>query len=122
MGYDFMLEKAKDLSQVSFPCEYGSFEMEVSTFPWEILQNHLIQNGARENPDSDSLIWNLGEKGHIYINGTDSYVSLDIHAEWSIILELFIWLKNKDSNVVLADINEGVYYDPESFRSLMTTG
>ena len=122
MGYDFMLEKAKDLSQVSFPCEHGSFEMEASTFPWKILQNHLIQNGARENLDSDSLIWELGEKGYIYITGTDSYVSLDIHAEWSIIHDLFIWLKNKDSNVVLADINEGVYYDPESFRSLMTTG
>ena len=119
MGSDFMFEKAKDLSGVSFPCEYGEFEMDSQTFPWEILRNHLIQNGARKNFNSDSLIWEIEDKGHIYITGTDTYVSLDMHADWSILLELFSWINNKDKFVVLAEMSEGLYYDPLSFKNFI---
>ncbi len=121
MGYDFMFEKAKDASQVSFPCEYGEFEMETSTFPWKILREYLIANGARENMGPNSLLWELGEKGHIYITGTDSYVSLDMHAEWSQLLDLFVWIRKRDPDIVLADTNEGLYYDPHSFQNFMTS-
>ena len=41
MGYDFMFEKAKDIFQVSFPCEYGEFELVTDTFPWKDLKNHI---------------------------------------------------------------------------------
>jgi hypothetical protein len=119
MGYDFMFEKAKDASLVSFPCEYGEFEMETSTFPWKILKDYLLANGARENLGENSLIWEIGGHGHFYITGTDSYVSLDMHAEWPPLLSLFIWLRERDPNVVLADTNEGLYYDPDSFQGFM---
>ena len=118
MGYDFMFEKAKDVSQVSFPCEYGEFEVETSTFPWKILRDYLMAHGARENMGENSLIWELGDQGHIYVTGTDSYVYLDMHAEWNPLLSLFVWLREREPNVVLADTNEGLYYDPGSFLSL----
>jgi hypothetical protein len=65
------------------------------------------------------LIWEIGGQGTIYITGTDSYVSLDMHAEWSPLLSLFVWLRERDPNVVLADVNEGLYYDPDSFEDFM---
>lgn len=111
-----MFEKAKDVSKVRFPCEYGEFEIESSNFQWKTLREHLIANGARENLGENSLLWELGNKGHIYITGTDSYASLDMHAEWPPLLELFVWFKKHDPNVVLADTNDGLYYDPESFQ------
>ncbi len=125
MGYDFMFEKAKDASLVSFPCQYGAFEMETETFPWEIFREYLIGNGARENLGKNSLIWEMEEHGTIFITGTDSCVHLDIHAEWNpslslFVLSLFVWLRERgDPNVVLADTNEGMYYDPVSFQSFM---
>ena len=119
MGYDFIFEKAKDASFISFPCEYGEIEMEASTFPWKILRDYLMAKGARENLGNNSLIWEIGGQGTIYITGTDSYVSLDMHAEWSPLLSLFVWLRERDPNVVLADVNEGLYYDPDSFEDFM---
>lgn len=125
MGYDFMFKKAKDASLVSFPCRYGQFEMETGTFPWEILRDYLIGNGARENLGKNSLIWEIEGHGTIFITGTDSSVSLDIHAQWNpslslLVLSLFVWLRERaDPNVVLADANEGVFHDPLSFQSFM---
>jgi hypothetical protein len=119
MGYDFMFEKAQDASSISFPCEYGEFEMETSTFPWKILKEYLIASGARANMGENSLVWEIEDQGTIYITGTDSYASLDMHAEWPALLSLFVWLREKDPNVVLADVNEGFYYDPASFQDFM---
>jgi hypothetical protein len=42
-----------------------------------------------------------------------------MHAEWPALLSLFVWLREKDPNVVLADVNEGFYYDPASFQDFM---
>jgi hypothetical protein len=120
-----MFEKAKDASLVSFPCQYGEFEMETGTFPWEIFKEYLIGNGARENLGKNSLIWEIEDNSTIFITGTDSCASLDIHAKWSpslslFVLSLFVWLRERgDSNVVLADTNEKIYYDPVSFQNFM---
>lgn len=125
MEFDFMFEKAKNASLVSFPCQYGELEIEAGTFPWKIFREYLISNGARENLGRNSLIWEIEDKGTIIITGTDSCVNLDIHAEWSpllslVVLSLFVWLRERgDPNVVLADTNEGMYHDPVSFQSFM---
>jgi hypothetical protein len=125
MGYDFMFEKAKDLSKVRFPCDYGDFEMEEGTFPWEILKQHILSKGAIEQDfsslglDTVNYRWEVEGKGAIYVRGTDSYASLDMHADWDVLLDLFIWLRLRDPKVVLADTNIGNYHDPVSFRRFM---
>lgn len=125
MGYAFIFEIAKDVSFISFPCRYGECEMEAGNFPWEIFREYLIGNGARENSGKNSLIWEIENQGTIFITGTDSCVHLDIHAEWRpllslFVLFLFVWLRERgDPNVVLADTNKGLYYDPVSFQNDM---
>lgn len=125
MGYDFMFEKAKDVSQVAFPCELGGFEIDTGFFPWNDLKNHLLTSGAVEQDFSsvglDHISYRLevDDRGSIDVSGTEDYASLDVHAEWIVILELFLWLRNRDLNIVLADTNEGLYHDPDSFRDLI---
>lgn len=125
MGYNFMFEKAKDASSATFPCQSGEFEMETGTFPWEIFREYLMENGARENLGKNSLIWVVEDHGTIFITGTDSCVYLDIQAQWSqslflFMLFLFVWLRERgDPNIVLADTNQGMYYDPVSFQNIM---
>ncbi len=119
MGYDFILEKAEDASLISFPCQYGEFEIKTGTFPWKILMGYLLANGAQINMHPDNLLWDIKEKGMIYVTGSEDNVYLDMHAEWASLLDLFVWLRKRDPNVVLADINEGLYYDPDSFRDFM---
>jgi hypothetical protein len=46
--------------------------------------------------------------------------SVDVHADWSVIQELFSWLRERDPRIVLADVNVGIYHDPESFRQFMS--
>ena len=125
MGYDFMFEKAKDLSKVRFPCDYGAFEPERGTFPWAVLKRHILSKGAVEQDFSSIGLnavdyrWEIGGKGVIYVSGTEDYASLDMHAEWDVLLDLFLWLRQQDSRVVLADTNIGNYHDPASFRMFM---
>lgn len=125
MDYDFKFEKAKNASLVSFPCQFGEFEVEARTFPWEIFREYLLENGARENLGKNSLIWQIEDHGTIFITGTDSCVHLDIDTQWQplsslFVLSLFVWLREQgDPNVVLADTNERMYYDPVSFQRLM---
>ncbi len=115
MGYDLMFEKAKDASSITFPCEYGEFEMEPNSFPWAELKKRLLEMGAKENSGPDTLILEVPDRGTIYVTGSNEYAHLDMHAEWSLVKDLFEWIRSLDPNVVLADTNEGVYYDPISF-------
>jgi hypothetical protein len=126
MGYDFMFEKAKDISNVRFPCQYGEFELDEGTFPWNELKEHILSLGATEQDfrtlGSDMVNYRLGlgDKGELYVHGTDTYASLDVHADWSVILELFSWLRDRDPRIVLADLDVGNYHDQESFRQFMS--
>lgn len=119
MGYDFEFEKAVDLTGVSFPCGFGEFEQERGTFPWQILKSYLRFKGAKPNAGPDDLFFDLKDKGHMYVTGSEDYVAIDMHADWEALLDLFLWLREREPNVVLADSNEGVYHDPESFRNLI---
>jgi hypothetical protein len=58
-------------------------------------------------------------KGEFYVRGDDDYGSLDTHAEWSVVLELFLWLRKIDPRIVLADLSAGNFHDPQSFRKFM---
>ena len=125
MGYDFMLEKAKITGDIVFPCSYEHIEIIESSFPLDDLKAHIILKGAKEQDFSQlgsdilNYVWKIPGKGVMYISGTSSYVSLDMHAEWSVVLDLLIWLRELDPEVVLADTNTGDYHDAESFRQFM---
>ena len=120
-----MFEKAKSLSKIRFPCEYGEFEIEKGTFPWEIPKQHILSLGAIEQDfsvlglNSVNYRWEIEGKGEIYLSGTSDYASLDMHAEWDVLLKLFVWLRKRDARVVLADTNIGNYHDPASFKRFM---
>lgn len=121
MGYDFMFQKAKDLSNLCFPCKEGEFDLEERSFPWQPLKQHLLSLGAVEQDFSEfglpsNYRWEIEGKGAIYVDGNESYASLDTHADWCVVLDLFFWLREIDPRIVLADPSVGNYYDPESFR------
>jgi hypothetical protein len=125
MGYDFMLLKAKDISKVRFPCEIGDFEIEEGTLPWDLLKEHILALGAREQDfsplglDLVTYRWEIEDKGAIDVHGTADCVYLDMHADWDVVLDLFLWLRARDFKIVLFDESIGNYHDPDSFRRFM---
>ena len=128
MGYDFMLEKAKKTSDLKFPCDYDQLEIDDASFPWTELKNYACSNGTLERngeqldesgPKPINAVWEIPDMGSIYLSGGDSYVSLDMHAKWKVVLDLLIRLRKSDPDVVLADTNIGNYHDPASFQEFM---
>ena len=127
MGYDFMLEKAKVKQGTRFPADFEAVEIGEGDFPLEDLKGYILERGGvtsksfSSNPDSVRLEWEIPDKGSISVDVNRDYASLDMHAEWSVVLELLIWIRERDPDVLLADTNVGKYHDVDSFRKLVNT-
>ncbi|GEM_PF-6275937 len=154
MGYDFMLEKARNAASQRFPCMFHELDTADTGFPWTHLKQRLYELGGSNSPAKSALM-NLiasttdpasilpedllkqmteatpsGEaqnevvelevegKGWMSVSGSPAYASVDMHADWQLLEDLFRWIRKMDPDIVLSDMNSGMYHDPDSFHDL----
>ena len=119
MGYDFMFIPLKANPNRDYPVTFDLLKEgdEGGQLPWEAFKTWLLSIGGSENGGPNSIHVDYGDDGSINFStdGT-SYISLDVHADWSRVHEAFVMMQQLDANCLLSDPQEGDFHDLNSFK------
>ena len=119
MGYDFCFFSLKPQLDLLFPCGFDETPNEPGPISWSTLRQRILARGARENGSADCLWLDFGDDNSIVVNGRADGISLDVHAEWNFVLELYMDFLPFEPGLVICDLQEGCYHDEKSFRQFM---
>ena len=119
MGYDFCIMPLKDAGKWQFPISFDLIpdEDQVGYLPWPEFRQWIKSIGGTENGSNDSLVVDYGGDEYIYFSGNEEYISLDVHSDWSRVLEAFQKLLDLEPNCSLTDPQSGDFHDIQSFKA-----
>ena len=88
------------------------------------LERHLLsREGVRLNGPpihgTQQYLWQGPDRGHLYIHITPDVVSVDTHAHWGDVLNLYEFLVPLEPDLLIVDNQTAMLYDASSYRSFV---
>jgi hypothetical protein len=125
MGYDFSFVRLKP-TPVSFPFEpAGDFDGRVEAFQSQhALERQVLSSGEfkRNRPSAVGIQWygwDTPDGGNLSVHVREDWVSIDTHAHWKYVLEVYELLHSIEPELLILDPQTSVFYDATSYRQFV---
>jgi hypothetical protein len=126
MSVDFDILKWPGARDMTFPIAYDVAPQKTAPIEWEGIKSYLLDLGARESGDANSLRLNLSNEDLLEFRSSPSKEDPDRHfgiyivcrARWTHVLGIYRHARAIDPDLVLFDAQEGMFHDPQSFEAL----